>query len=47
MIAKTFAPGNGAKPFVIMKRRAVGRGSRRVVPSAASLSDNIRYYRSV
>jgi hypothetical protein len=31
MIAKTFAPENGAKPFVIMKHRDVGRSSRRVI----------------
>jgi len=32
MIAKTFAPENGGKPFVIMKHRDVGRGIRQVVP---------------
>jgi acyl-CoA synthetase (NDP forming) len=47
MIAKTFAPEYGAKPFVIMKHRDVERGSRRVALSTASLSENIRYYRSV
>jgi hypothetical protein len=44
MIAKAFTPENGAKPFVIMKHRDVDAG---VALSAASLSDNIRYYRSV
>jgi hypothetical protein len=47
MIAETFAPENGAKPVVIMKHQDVGRTSRRVVPSTASLGDNIRHYRSV
>jgi len=47
MIAKTFAPGNGANPFVIMKYRDVERSSRRAALSTASLSDNIRYYRSI
>jgi len=28
MIAKTFAPENGAKSFVIMKRRDVGQDQR-------------------
>jgi hypothetical protein len=46
MIAKTFAPENGVKSFVIMKLRDVGRSGRRVVLSTASLSDNIRHYRS-
>jgi hypothetical protein len=47
MIAKTFAPENGAKPFVIMKHRDVQRSSRRAALSTASQSDNIRYYRPI